>query len=197
MKLLLPKIGLSKIFIVVAIGLVGIGASMGYKYVSDLQAEKIKIIGQLGLTQNSLIEVTRSFDDLKNTDQIKINKDLQTQIGLVDKTFKESVGTYESMLDIQKRDDLDKQWAAILADLAKNDYQAAGDKLTKLKAAIDKVKADLAAVPIPANLPASNTPPVGWFCQASSQCGRSEFCGGYCVGGLEKFEVNCGYSFRW
>ena len=163
MKLLLPKIGLSKIFIVVAIGLVGIGASMGYKYVSDLQAEKIKIIGQLGLTQNSLIEVTRSFDDLKNTDQIKINKDLQTQIGLVDKTFKESVGTYESMLDIQKRDDLDKQWAAILADLAKNDYQAAGDKLTKLKAAIDKVKADLAAVPIPANLPASNTPPSAGF----------------------------------
>ena len=145
------------------IGIMATGAIIGYKYIADIQAQKDKVAGQLQTTQKSMEDLSRNYDDLKNSDQVKINKDLQTQIGLVDKTFKDSIGAYESMLEIQKRDDLEKQWAAILADVAKIDYQAAGDKLTKLKAAIDKVKADLAAVPIPANLPASNTPPSAGF----------------------------------
>ncbi len=136
---------------------------IGYKYIADLQVQKDKVVEQLQTTQKRLEEMSRSFDDLKNADQIKINKDLQTQVGLVDKTFKDSVGAYENMLEIQTRDDLEKQWAAILADLAKNDYQSAGDKLAKLKTAIEKVKTDLAVVPVPANLPASNTPPSAGF----------------------------------
>ncbi|KKQ76870.1 MAG: hypothetical protein UT00_C0029G0008 [Parcubacteria group bacterium GW2011_GWA1_38_7] len=107
----------------------------------------------------------KEFEELKNQDQIKINKDLTTEINNIQKTYKQSISVYEDLTDLKaiskdtkKLDDL---YALAISILANRDYSQATDKLNELAKNIadEKAKVTVASAPATANVPQNNTPP--------------------------------------
>jgi hypothetical protein len=109
----------------------------------------------------------KELDELKNQDQIKINKDLKAEIDSIQKTYKQSVAVYEDLVDLKiiSKDTkkLDELYASAIAVLADKNYSQATEKLTQLSKdiATEKAKVTVASAPATANanVPQSNTAP--------------------------------------
>lgn len=110
--------------------------------------------------------LVKEYEILKNSDQIKTNKELTKQINDLKEIYKNSIAAYENILELRsstKVGQMESLWADIVSALAKNDEVGAATILKKLETSITKAKSDLAAVPIPSNIPLSNTPPTSGF----------------------------------
>jgi len=108
------------------------------------------------------------LEELKNQDQIKINKDLKSEITNIQQVYTKAVSVYEELLDLKtqtaKTADLDNIFADSLVLLSKRDYTEAEKSLANLSKKILDEKTKIAAsFAVPVNIPQNNTPPgVGY-----------------------------------
>lgn len=151
MKIKIPPLPLKKILSILTI-LIFL-ATLGYE-------------GFIYVDNNSktIQEISTELDTLKQQDPYRINSELKKEIDEIQKTFAQTVTTYESLLDLENPPKnikgLDELFANILVLLGKRDYVEASKKLAELSNKIkDEQAKTAAAVTIPQNVPASNAAP--------------------------------------
>lgn len=125
--------------------------------ISELSSQKINLDKLLEETQVKLTA-------LENEDPRKTNKELQTEIGNIQKTYKAALVSYNDLLDLRIRSknttSYDKLFAQILNQLSARNYSSASATLAELDKGIRAENEKLtASVSIPANVPENNTPP--------------------------------------
>ena len=126
--------------------------------------------------EKTLSTLSIEIKTLKSRDEYKINKELEANIGAIEKTYNQSVKVYEKLLDLKTRTKntgkFDELFTDILTMLSKRNYSSAESELTDLSKLIDEEKAKIAAAfQIPQNVKESNTPPGAGF---SSQVVKSD-----------------------
>ena len=157
-KLLIP------LFVIVVI-LLGVTSYLLY-----INSETYKKLQASNVTNESLskelIRLNTDFETLKNTDQVKRNDELEKTIKDIQKTFTESISTYEAMVDLpattKELPNYRKQFAKVLKYLSDKNYSSGAAELTVLKTSVEKEKAALIAASggiDTANLTKSTTPP--------------------------------------
>ncbi len=109
---------------------------------------------------------------LKIQDQYKRNQQLQGDISQIEKTYTQTVNTYEDLLRLKDNEKdtskFDDAFADILTLLSQRSYATASAELTKLRADIQTEQDKIAATfVIPANVPVSNVAPGSGFSQQS------------------------------
>lgn len=95
----------------------------------------------------SIAEVKKEYEDLKNTDQIKRNDELETTLKEIEKTYKDTISAYEALIElpgtIKEIQNYQKQFASILSHLSKRNYSSGAAELKSLKKALDEEKTKL------------------------------------------------------
>lgn len=117
-------------------------------------------------------KIQSDYDKLKKEDQRVRNDTLEEEIKNIQKTYKDTVSTYENLLKLRDQNlkipELEKDLAGILRSLSDRDYSSASGNLVALQKNIDKKNAEIAAAfVIPANVPANNTPPGAGYSRQS------------------------------
>lgn len=111
---------------------------------AQVQTEKENLEQQLALVQTEL-------HTLQTEDQLVRNNELQQRLQDLEKTYTEALAAYERILELENKnvstDTLQKNWAAILADLSKNQYTAATEKLAALNQALTTEEQKLIVTP--------------------------------------------------
>lgn len=121
-----------------------------------------------------LLAVQKDLDDLKKQDQYVINQELKEDIANIEKTYKNAVSSYESLLDLKNSTKntavFDDLFAKALAQLSEQNYASAQATLTdlnkKIKAENDKIASTSS---IPKNVPVNNSPPSSGYQRQSVQ----------------------------
>jgi len=121
---------------------------------------------------SNIKKIQSDYDKLKKEDQRVRNDTLEEEIKNIQKTYKDTVSTYENLLKLRDQNvkipELEKDLAGILRSLSDRDYSSASGKLVALQKNIDKKNAEIAAAfVIPANVPANNTPPGAGYSRQS------------------------------
>ncbi|MDO8551731.1 MAG: phosphodiester glycosidase family protein [bacterium] len=140
---------------------------------ADVEKQSENLGAQLKTVQDEL-------ETLKNDDQVKKNKELEEEINNIHKTYLKSVDTYEKLLELKdskiKTDKLDKDFAQSLKLLSGKKYQEADALLDNLNKKIqtenDKAQA---AIKIPVNVVADNTPPSSGYRRQTVQTDSGSF----------------------
>lgn len=160
-----------KNIIPILIGVLSLGFLAFYYYQTTTLSYKLSTLANQKIdTEKQLSNVKSALDDLKSQDQYVINKKLETDIKNIETTYNRAVTVYEELLDLKnlskKTDPFDKLFADSLSLLAKRKYGSAEAELADLSQKIKDEKSKIAAsFVIPANAPASNTPPGSGFSQ--------------------------------
>ncbi len=126
--------------------------------------------------------VQAELTKLKSEDQFKKNKELESTIQSIEKTYSQAVTLYEKIIDARdaKRNvaEYEKTFAENLNLLSKRDYASAGAQFTKLNAKIDqdapKTVAS-SAVGNTANVAINNTAPGSGFSRQKVKTDFGEF----------------------
>lgn len=141
----------AKFFVILVLvgGIGGLGYSLRADWV-DKMAAKQKEVQSLIVNENNLkeklSEIQKEIEVLKKEETRLINSKLKEEISNIQNTFKQSLTTYEKLLDFKtlnpKIPELDKQFATILNSLSKREYSTASAKLVDLdnKIKIEKEK---------------------------------------------------------
>lgn len=123
-------------------------------------------------TTRKLSKVQRDYEALKKVDQKVRNDRLEEEIKKIQTAYTDTVSVYENLLKLREKNtkvsDLESEFAHILRSLSDKDYASASAQLAKLQKTIDTKNAEIAAAfQIPANVPASNTPPGAGYSRQS------------------------------
>jgi len=130
-----------------------------------LSSELADITQQKMTAEDQLASVSAELEALKNVDQKIRNDELQAEIKNIQNTYNSAVSSYEDLVKLRekiKTDKYDALFTKALTDLAKKNYATAGAQFKELdkQIAAENDKLNTASAPIiPANVPASNTPP--------------------------------------
>jgi exopolysaccharide biosynthesis protein len=116
---------------------------------------------QLIATQNELVEI-------RNQDQVKINEQNKQEIENIQRTYKETVATYESLLDLGVSNKnflkLSELLAKSLSELSERNYTSATATLTVAKKEIESQRlAQVAEFKIPDSVKESIAPPASGY----------------------------------
>lgn len=129
---------------------------------TDTKQEEIDSLkAQLIKTQNEL-------DSLKSEDQIKINLDQKAEIENIQKTYKQTVLAYESLLDLNPADKnytrLSELIAKSMGELSERKYSSAQSTLSVLNQELEKLnKIATTETKIPESLNESTNPPQSGY----------------------------------
>lgn len=135
---------------------------------------------------SKLKDATKSYLDLKNQDQYKINQSLQSEINHIHTSYGDSITSYQHMLDLQAQKvdvtSMDKEYTTIVSNLSNQNYATADAEITdmnnQIKTANDKLQAAQIAAGAPAGsatAPVSNSPPGSGFSQQKVQTDSGAF----------------------
>jgi exopolysaccharide biosynthesis protein len=128
-----------------------------------------KMISQRNMAlENRLASVSAQFTTLQNEDQVKKNRDLQTEINNIQKEYKKAVSTYESLVKIKEISKniggFDAQFAKALTLLSDRNYASADGELNALAKKIQTENSKVtSSFTFPANVTSSNAPPTSGF----------------------------------
>ncbi|MDP3941378.1 MAG: phosphodiester glycosidase family protein, partial [bacterium] len=136
--------------------------------INSQQTEIRTVMTQNETVQNRLASVSAQLKTLQSEDQYKINQDLKTEIGNIQKTYKKAVTTYENLLKVKEisknTKGFDAQFAKALTLLVDRNYKDAETELSdlgkKIQDETDKVSSTFS---IPADVKVNNAPPSGGF----------------------------------
>jgi len=157
MKIKLPGLNLRKSIkpdkhlpiIIVLVVFVVAGYSLSNTKIASLQNIIQNLTNQKDQNLVELEKIGKELENLKNQDQIKINKDLESKITSIETTYKKAVSVYEDLLDLKakttKTTDMDKDFSEVLALLSKQNYNDADKKLSDLTKSISDENAKIAA----------------------------------------------------
>lgn len=119
---------------------------------------------------NELTKLQTDFEALKNTDQIKRNNTLESNIKEIEKTYKDALVAYENLSDLpataKELSDYKKRFGGILKLLSDKNYASGSAEVVALKTDIEKTRIALLP-PTSSNgitidvssLPVNNAPP--------------------------------------
>lgn len=141
--------------------------------VSDLNINKANLASQLANSQ-------KDFNNLKNQDQYKINKNLESEIKNIQNSYQKSVTIYEKLLDLKAKNiktvKIDESFAKVLKLLSQRNYAFAEGTLAdidkQIQAENDKLIADFK---IPENLPKESAPPSSGYRRQQVQTDTDTF----------------------
>lgn len=129
-----------------------------------------------------LEEVSKELEELKAQDQVKINIELKEKIANVEKTYKQTVTTYEDINDLQKEGSkntkLEEVLAQVINHLSELNYASGSALLTDLNNQIKTEHTKLAAATggiNVANVTASNIPPGSGYSRQLVKTDRGDF----------------------
>lgn len=162
--------------IVLSILFIGVISFGAYYYYKKITTEIKSLYLIKAKAEKTLSTMSAELKSLKSRDEYKINKDLEANIGAIEKTYNQSVKVYEKLLDLKTKTKntakFDELFTDILTMLSKRNYASAESELNSLSKLIDEEKAKIAAsFQIPQNVKESNTPPGSGF---SSQVVKSD-----------------------
>jgi len=155
---------------------------------ASLQSEKDQ-------TAQTLSDVQKELDDLKNSDQVKRNDELEAKIGDLQKAYDGAVSAYEDLLDLKAKvtntKELDALFAKVLKQLSDKDYDAGTKTLADLNQKIkdETSKVVTAAATIPANVPVNNAPPGSGYSRQSVSTDAGTFLVSLVAGDLGSTKV--------
>jgi hypothetical protein len=157
------------ITITVLIGIIGcVGVGVIFLLNQDAQEEiKQRNIQEQKLKQQ-IVQIQSELDEIKNQDQVQINQKNTAEIEAIQKTYKETVQSYESLLDLgitnKNFTKLSELFADSLSQLSDRNYSSATATLTKLNKEIATQKQlAVAEFKIPASVPENSTPPAAGY----------------------------------
>jgi len=155
---------------------IGTGIVLGIRFYQEQKAHN-STANQLALTQKELTA-------LQNVDQYKRNNELQATMSAIQKTFTQTISTYQDLLDLKQNlkdtSSYDTLFAQILKYLSDRNYASGAATLDQLNQQIADENAKLAAASAPAvvapqNVTASNTPPGSGYSRQSVNTGNGTF----------------------
>ena len=133
-----------------------------------LSSQKEKLSSTLSKTE-------KSYQELKNQDQLKINQELKQEVDKTKKAYKISIEVYQKILDLrdqkQKTEELEKLYASVVKNLSEFKYASAEGDLKTLDGKIKKINDDLAAAAAAQSAggaggpppPVNNAPPASGY----------------------------------
>lgn len=138
------------------------------KKISKVEGQLLSIDKQKVELEKLLRQTEDELNSLKNEDQYKLNKELQSEIKNIQDTFKKVVNSYESLLDLKEKSKntgkLDELFAQAVNFLSQRNYASSAASLTdlngKIKLENDKITAQFK---IPESLPVNNAPPSSGY----------------------------------
>ena len=126
--------------------------------------------------------IQAEINRLNNEDLRKANIEVKIQITDLQASFKSAVAAYEEVLYLEERGSKitteQSKFSSILNYLAKNDYKSAQKTIDDLMVEVNKEKArltQLAAVPIPANIPEIKEAPAAGYRRQKVVVGDASF----------------------
>lgn len=128
----------------------------------------------LGLTEKEaklnkqIAQVSREVTDLKNRDEVKINKTNTDEIKNIQKTYNQSVLTYEKLLDFsgdaKKKTELQNSFAKSIKLLSDKNYASASAILVSIEKQIEESKVKVSKeFKIPESIKESSVPPSSGY----------------------------------
>jgi len=131
---------------------------------SATELERDKIQKSLNELMDKYDLLTKDFEDLKNEDQVKINRELRAEMVNLQRGFERARVVYADLLNFRDRGG---KTYTLEVQLANAINQLSDRKYTEAVASLDKIAASLAveeaktatAVTIPASVPVNNAPP--------------------------------------
>lgn len=168
--------GLVIIFII----LVGVFGIYHFSAIKNLNSQVANLLTTGSTSQKQLLSIKQELETLKNQDQVKINRDLQTEIKNIETNYDLAVTTYEKLVDLKPKikdsSKLDTLFAQALKQLSQKNFSAASSTLTDLNSKIQSENDKLvASFTIPANVPVSNAPPKSGFSSQTVQTDSGSF----------------------
>lgn len=154
-----------KLILILAIGVFGLvvlGTGVVYSQFKLINDQKQELSKKFFELTNQFNELDKNYQELKNSDQIKINKQLVEEIGNIQKGYQDSVKLYERILEISSKGNILKietNWAEIISLLSKKNYASASALMDKLSLDIKKIEEQATITKIPENIPVKDTPP--------------------------------------
>lgn len=166
MKLHIPKLSISKkiLFLLLVIPIVGLSL-----LVITYTNERKEFETQKQVLETKIASSSAELNELKNQDQIKINKALEEEIKNINQTYKDTTTVFEKLTDLkaQKQDTtkLDPLYAQIVNFLSVKNYASASATLITLNTKIKEItpKIAVSSNTSTTNAPASNNPPNSGF----------------------------------
>jgi exopolysaccharide biosynthesis protein len=173
----------TKMLLVLSLFLCGVAALAGYFWylekisaaqsTTQLSMQNSQLSLDLQLTEEQLSSISAQLTTLQSEDQFVRNEKLQAEIKAIVTTYQQTVASYERILDLRgdttKTAPLEQKFSLVLTQLAQRKESSASATLESLQKDIADLQAALAvvSVPIPENLPVSNTPPVSGYSRQS------------------------------
>lgn len=147
---------------------------------SQLKQLNDELTQKIETTQSALRDAQDHISQLENEDLRKKNTDLSKEITDLKTSYKSTETVYEQLVSLRekttKTSTFDSIFATILNFIGKDDLKDAQDNLKKLSDAISKENDRIAALAlIPANIPASNTPPNSGYRRQSVNVDNNTF----------------------
>ena len=135
---------------------------------STTETERDNLEKNLDELMNKYDVLTKDFEDLKNEDQVKVNRELRAEMANLQKGFERARSVYTDLLNFRDRGGktyaMEVQLATAINQLSDRKYAEAVTTLDKIAASLQAEQAKtVAAVTIPANVPVVNTPPSSGY----------------------------------
>ena len=149
-----------------------VGLSFFLIFQKQQATQKINVDLNAQIVQNAatITTIQAEIDRLNHEDLRQANADVKKQIADLQASFKSAVAAYEEVLYLADRGSKitteQSKFSSILNYLAKNDYKSAQKTIDELMIEINKEKtrlAQLAAAPIPANVPEIKDAPASGY----------------------------------
>ncbi len=168
LKRKLKQVGLQQIVIVALSSLLMISIFATIITTSNYKNTNIKLTASNTNLTLMLENVRQEIENLKSTDQIKRNDDLQAEIINIQKTYNQALGVYEKLLDFRDKTknttSLDAKFAQSLSKLSNKDYELASTLLRQITSEIVTKEQEIAAAfVIPDNTVESTIPPASGY----------------------------------
>lgn len=160
-----------KLYAVIIIFVVLVFTFLGFFIIKQIKAINTRVENlsdQNVKLKTSLDETSKSYDDLKNQDQVKINNDLKSELNNIKSTYGKAVSSYENLVRLKektdKTQDYDQMFTDALVMLTKENYSSASAKLNELDSGIVSEENKLASsYTVPQNVPENNSPPSSGY----------------------------------
>lgn len=155
--------------------------------IAALRNEEQKLKVQLEHTIISLKESEKELHTLKSQDQYVINKKLEEEIKNIQRTYKNTISSYENLLRFkelassQKQaaktiEKFDSEFTKTLTFLSQRNYASAEATLADLEKKIEAEKEKFVAqFTIPPTVPTNNAPPASGYARQQVQTGVGNF----------------------
>ena len=135
--------------IVLLIAIPTLFSAYSYAQNLDSEAKLEQAKNEREKLNNQLLLTNKSFEELKNQDQLKINQKLKSDVDKINKNYKGSIEAYQKIQDLkaqkQKTDEMESLYVSVVKSLSDLNYASAEPQLNDLNGQIKKSSEELAA----------------------------------------------------